>query len=182
MHLGLTDLHVRHHRRRDCPRQHPQERNALHATHAGRDAILAADVPDKRVLRGRVKRALQSHQQNRRNNKRRGMERETRDANTDNRDFRPLGELEDAPLGEDDREPVRKRRAKDERQHQRPGRHAHEDGTKRRVPNPPDDDEARQRFQKIVVHRPEQVRDEKRNERISPHRPFPFNTRFRYSK
>ena len=155
-------------RRGDGSGEHPQERNTLHTAHTGRNAILAADVPHQRILRRRVQRALKSHQQDRRDDKCRGLKRKPRDADTDNRDLRPLRQLEDPPLGEDNRQPVRERRTKDERQHQRPRRDAHEDGPERRIGNPSDDNEARQRLQKVIVERSEQVRHEQRSKAPPP--------------
>ena len=169
-------------RRENRPDEHAEKRDTFHAAHARRDAILSAHVPHERIFRRRVERTLEPHQQHRSDDDRRRTKCESRDSDDDDRDLRPLGELDDPTLREDRRQAVRQRREENVGQDERAGRHPHEDRFQRRIGNPSDDDETRQGLQEVVVHRPEQVRHEQRNKGSLLHGLPSPSTRFRYSK
>ena len=76
-------------------------------------------------------------------------------------------------LLEDDGETVGEGREEDVRNDQRGSRRAHEDGLQLRVPEPRENDIARQHLQEVVVDDAEEVGDEKRDERSVTHSAIP---------
>ena len=170
---------VRGEGRRNRTAQDRREGDAFHAAHAGRDASLAADITDERILRRRIKRALHAHQENRQDDQRHRLTEEAHGAERHDRKLDELRITEDVLLLEDDGETVGEGREEDVRNDQRGSRRAHEDGLQLRVPEPRENDIARQHLQEVVVDDAEEVGDEKRDERSVTHSAIPQRPYYR---